>query len=365
MSSPEARGALPPKDPTEARRSKSRAFRLIIGYVAAALCLAWVFHDVDWKRFVQGLAAVNWTWIPLAVLGDTLSYVCQGVRWHWLLKPQGRLSVLRTTEAIYFGMFLNETLPLRVGEVARGYLVSRWMAKPLVAIIPSMALERLIEGLWVTIAIGVTAIFVPLPKDLMKAGDILGVAVLAATALILFLALRKKKPALLSPASPPSRGKIRHALRVFFNRLDIELRAIGLSWELGGAFLATFVMYACQVLAFWLVMEAYGIHRSLLAGAVVFLVVHLGTALPNAPANVGTYQLFCVLGLAFFGVDKTAATAFSVIVFILLSVPLWALGAVAFGRSGMTLASFRQKIPKLEAQGKDPEAKPGPTQRQP
>ncbi|MFI5174362.1 MAG: hypothetical protein ACHQKY_05865, partial [Terriglobia bacterium] len=81
-------------------------------------------------------------------------------------------------------------------------------------------------------------------------------------------------------------------------------------------------------------------------GAVVFLIVHLGTALPNAPANVGTYQFFTVVGLTLFGVDKTLATGFSVVVFILLTVPLWILGFFALSQTGMTLRTIRSEIAK-------------------
>ena len=53
----------------------------------------------------------------------------------------------------------------------------------------------------------------------------------------------------------------------------------------------------------------------------VFLIVHLGIAIPNAPANVGTFQLFSVLGLTLFGIKKSAAAAFSVLAFAILTVP--------------------------------------------
>jgi hypothetical protein len=77
------------------------------------------------------------------------------------------------------------------------------------------------------------------------------------------------------------------------------------------------------------------------------LIVHLGTAIPNAPANVGTYQFFCVVGLTLFGVEKTLATGFSVVVFLLLTVPLWIIGFFALSRSGMTLSTIRNEINKL------------------
>lgn len=347
---PPTEAARPPDKPA---RPKGQTIRLVIGYAVAAAGLVYVFYDVEWHKFLQSMIAINWLWIPGAVLLDTLSYAFQGVRWHFLLRPQGPISVWRTTEALYFGVFLNEILPLRVGELARGYIVARWMSKPFVAIIPSMALERLMEGLCVAVAIAVTALFIPLPRNLMRAGNILGAAVLAATVLILYLTLRKKRASPVAADPPRGRwGKLGVSLSGFFHRMDSELRAIGLSWNLAGAFGATFLMYACQILAYWMVMEAYGIHRSVLIGAIVFLIVHLGTALPNAPANVGTYQFFCVVALSFFDVDKSVATGFSVVVFIILSVPLWALGAVAFVRSGTTLANIRRKIPDLEAQEK-------------
>jgi hypothetical protein len=91
-------------------------------------------------------------------------------------------------------------------------------------------------------------------------------------------------------------------------------------------------------------MEAYGLNLSVWAGSAILLLLHLGTVIPNAPSNIGTYQFFCVVGLTFFGIDKTIATGFSVVVFIILTIPLWAIGLVAIGRSGMTVKEIRHEI---------------------
>lgn len=81
-------------------------------------------------------------------------------------------------------------------------------------------------------------------------------------------------------------------------------------------------MLLLQALSFRLVMRAYGLRLSPAAGAAAYLVVHLGTVMPGAPANVGTYQFFTVLGLTLFGVDRIAAAGFSLVVFTILTVPL-------------------------------------------
>ncbi len=94
-------------------------------------------------------------------------------------------------------------------------------------------------------------------------------------------------------------------------------------------------------------MMAYGLSTPFWVGAVVFLIVHLGTAVPNAPANVGTYQFFCVIGLTMFGIEKTLATGFSVVVFVLLTIPLWVIGFFALSRSGTTLYTIRSEVNAL------------------
>jgi glycosyltransferase 2 family protein len=316
-----------------------------LGYIVAAACLGWVFHDIHPGRLFAEIPRIRWGLVALGLICDILSYVCQGVRWHFLLRPLGRVSVLRATQATYAGLFINEILPMRVGEPARAFLVSRWIPAPFVRVIPSMALERLFEGIWLAAGIGLTAILVPLPGSLVRSADILGVAVLALTAFFVVFAFRAPKTPPLTKSVPSLGwiGKARSALR----GLGDGFREIGLTRYTYLAFGVSLGLFVFQALSFWLILIGYGIGLSFWAGAAVFLIVHFGTALPNAPANVGSYQFFCVLGLTLFGVDKTLATGFSVVVFILLTLPLLLLGALALGRSGTTLSSLRKDLKGL------------------
>jgi glycosyltransferase 2 family protein len=79
-----------------------------------------------------------------------------------------------------------------------------------------------------------------------------------------------------------------------------------------------------------------------MGAVVVLLVINLGVSLPNAPANVGSYQFFCVLGLSVFDIEKTTATGFSIFAFIALTLPFVFLGFAALLSSGMSLRSMRE-----------------------
>jgi glycosyltransferase 2 family protein len=79
-------------------------------------------------------------------------------------------------------------------------------------------------------------------------------------------------------------------------------------------------------------------------------VINLGVSLPNAPANIGSYQFFCVLGLSVFEIEKTKATGFSIFAFLALNLPFAILGFVALIRSGLSLKSMRERVSHLPAE---------------
>lgn len=328
--------------------------RVLVGWALALACLAWVFHDVHPERFWRQMAGVDLRWAGLGILCDVATFASQGWRWSLLLRPLGRLSPLRATQAIYSGLFASEVLPLRAGEMVRAYLASRWLSSGVAAVVPSMIVERLFDGIWLAAGVAVTAVFVPLPANLLRAGDVFGGAVLLATALFVWGVVRARRNVASPATTPPRLAGPLGFVRGLVERMALGLRTIGAERNLFFAAAISLLMLGLQMLAFWLIMRAAHLDRSFWVAAAVFLIVRIGTAIPNAPANVGTFQFFCVVGLTLFGVDKTEATAFSVIVFAVLTVPLWSLGLLALARTGMSLSSLRTAIGKTEPRDAGP-----------
>ncbi len=329
---------------------KHRAARIlgrVTVYLIAAAALVWVFHDAEWAKLGKNIIGLNWWWAAAGIVFDTLSYVSHGYRWRLLLMPLGEISTLRTTQAVYSGLFINEVLPMHIGEIGRGYLVSRWMAKPIVAMIPSMALERLFDGIWLAAGLGLTAIFVPLPRKLLRAGDFFGLVILTLTGVVLYFTFRKRRQGSAARTGWVWGSKALSGLGRFLDRLEDGLRSIGFSRFSTAAFFVSLMLLGLQTVSFWFIMKAYGLGLPFWAGAAVCLIVHFGTVLPNTPGYLGIYQLFCVLGLTLFGVGKTAAAGFSIAAYVLLTIPLWVIGLLALGQSGTTLAAMRAKIKNL------------------
>ncbi|MHB8079638.1 MAG: lysylphosphatidylglycerol synthase transmembrane domain-containing protein [Candidatus Krumholzibacteriia bacterium] len=321
-------------------RASRERLRALLGWLFAVACLVWIFHDLKPAELRRSLHGLRWWWVAPAVAADILSYFCQGARWSLLLRPLGRVSPLRATRAIYAGLFTNELLPLRAGEVVRSYLVSRWTGASIARVVPSIAVERLFDGFWLSIAFALAALSVRLPRELARAADVMGALVLAGAVLLAIVTLRRPRA---EAAAPPAGRGLTGRLRRLAGRFLHELRAMARAPGFPAAALVSVGVLVGQALAFWLVMVACGLPLSIWAGAITLMIVHLGTALPNAPGNLGSYQFFCVVGLALFGIGKAEAAAFSLVVFVLLTVPLWALGFFALRGSGLSLGRVRRE----------------------
>lgn len=316
-----------------------RLLRSSIGPVIGAACLAWVIHDVELGSTLDAVRRMRWDLVALAIAFDVVSFVAQGGRWTLLLSPVGTLSWLDATQAVYAGLFANEVLPMRAGELLRGYLVGRRLQVGLAAVLPSMLVERLFDGVWLAVGIGLAAATMPLPAHLQRAGHVLGLVIVLATGLFLRVVLRAPRS---RPTVRPSEGT--PTLRRWLAEIHAGLRQIGLGRTTAWAFVLSLVLLVCQAISFWLVVIAYGFDLGFWMGAVVLIIVRLGTAVPNTPANVGTYQFFCVVGMTLVGVDQARAAGFSVVVFVLLTAPLWLLGAIAVSRTGTSLADMRRAM---------------------
>ncbi|MGH9575188.1 MAG: lysylphosphatidylglycerol synthase transmembrane domain-containing protein [Candidatus Acidiferrales bacterium] len=312
-----------------------------LGYGLSIIFLIWVLRDFHVVRALRDMANADWRWVVLGMVCDVSSYVAQSWRWKLLLKPFGKVRMTKTIRAVFAGIFANLVLPLRPGEVLRGYLLSGSEDIKLGRTLGSIGVERLVDLVIATASLGLVSLLVDLPPQFRRAADILGIATLALVivivGLIFYLELKMGSDDLSAEQEGKGfKAKVLGALSA--------LHAMGTAPSFYPAVLISLFVPGFQILAMWAMMKSYSLHLSFLVAVVVVLVINLGISLPNAPANVGSYQFFCVLGLSVFQVDKTTATGFSIFVFIALTLPLLLLGMAALVRSGLSLRTMRERV---------------------
>jgi uncharacterized protein (TIRG00374 family) len=327
-------------------QKRSRALR-ILGYALATACLIWVLHDFHLMQWLRELSRVDWKWVAIGMGFDVLSYGVQALRWKWLLSPFGKVKLTHTIRAVYAGLFANLVFPLRPGELLRSYIVSDAEDIRLGRVLGSVGVERLVDLVIATASLAVVSLLVDLPQRFRKVADTLGIITLVLLAIVVIIIYYLEVKLSQDPEYYTGRrmpGKLMRAL--------LGLHAMGTAPTFYAAVFASLLMPACQVLGLWAMMKAYNLQLPFLAAIVVLLIINLGVSLPNAPANFGSYQLFCVLGLSVFNVETPTAKGFSFFAFLALTIPFIFLGFVGLVRSGLSLKSMREKVKELPNQAR-------------
>lgn len=314
----------------------SRRTLILLTNIVSIACLAWVFHDMDLRSLVQDIKEMSWGWVLVAVVSDILVYVFQGYRWSLLLNPVTPVPVWRSIRAIYVGLFANEVLPLRSGELIRCYLQARWSELPFSVVLSSALIERIFDGLWLVFLFFLTTRFVPLPRFLIEGGWLLLILLVVAAAILAWVMFRKHHAqAAMSNSRFPKSFKV----------LVEDLHVIGNSRQFYLAWLVSLPFLLLQVVPVYALINGYNLDSSLGGAFVLLVILRLGTVIPQAPGNLGTFQALVVLSLSLFGFDTGVAKRFSLILWGVITLPLLVAGFIA-------LAITEFKIGELHMEAK-------------
>jgi uncharacterized protein (TIRG00374 family) len=317
------------------RRKLPRWAPQALGYCLSAACLAWVLHGYNLGQLIPAIRSLDWWWVTAAVLCDLSVYVMHGIRWNTLLEPVAKLSLPRTVQSIYIGLFANEVLPLRVGELIRCYLLAHWNGLNLSVAFASAAVERLIDGFWMLTAFLITTVFVKrIPEDLTLLVQLLG-GLLLAGAVALGWVVKHKQHAHSVIRESRWAAALRHVvegLHLMGNRRTMTRTA-----------LLSLVYLLLQYFTVYALMRAYLLDYSFWVACGVLTIVRLATVVPNAPGNIGLGNIACVMAMKLFDLGDNDAKTFSIILFGALTLPLLLGGAVATALTGSNIGELRDR----------------------
>jgi uncharacterized protein (TIRG00374 family) len=237
-------------------------------------------------------------------------------RWVALLRPVAPdISEPRVVAVGLIGIAAIMLAPLRMGEAARPYLLSRDGKLTFFQALGAAGAERVVDGLVLTliaaVALTLSTPISPLPDHL---GDIaLPVSIIpraiylaavvfsgGALALTVFYFARsfarKVTLTLLSPISV----KLANFVTSTLERLADGLSVLG-SPENRLRFLGETLLYwLCQFIGQWLLMRGCGIEASVAQACVTLGVLGLGVIVPAGPGLFGAFQIGTYSGLALY-----------------------------------------------------------------
>jgi len=307
--------------------------------------LVWCLYDLDVSQvglIVRNLKYGYLLWAMAVVVG--ILYV-RSTRWRILVHPIKPIASGRMFSIYAVGQLGNLLFPAGTGTALRVILLHRKEGVSKTGGASTVMLETLMDALSLALfMVGASAALV-LPGWLQR-GKVWG-AVLITAILVVFILMVQLRHVVgrfvdrLERKLSPKWYKRVHTLWANFQEGISSLRSMK---HMTLAFFTSVASWLGQLAVISLLLYAFGFVLPPGAALVLMVVNTLLMVVPVTPGNVGTYQVATVFGLSLFGVPKTDAVSYGVVLQAATFVPILTVGLYQYFRHNWSL-----KIPEEDS----------------
>lgn len=328
------------------RNFKNPYVRAALAILISAITLFLAVRNVSISDILTAIKGADLRFVLLGLASVSANTLAKTVRWKVLLGEIGeKVSLWVVFQAILIGQTLNNIYPARVGDLSRIYVVGD-RGPGRVYTLGTIILEKVLDTLFYAVLVVYLLVTLPLPGWISGWANE-SVFILTGTSLIvgLVLILIAYHPSLFfnlfdrvnnlltSRYSRINLSKTRNWLQAGMDSLEV----IKNQRRLGLALFWLVVSWVTALLNNQLALLALGIHLPLTASLLVLVVLQAGISIPSVPGRIGVFEYISVLCLAVFGISRSIAFSYGVLLHSLVFILPGLLGLYFLVLQGLTI----------------------------
>ncbi|MCK5687430.1 flippase-like domain-containing protein [bacterium] len=304
------------------------------GFLISAFAVWYAFRDISWSTVKDQISHINILWYGLTMLLMILSIYVRAVRWQYIIKPLDKVPVYPLYKSVMIGYFGNNILPLRLGELLRAYVASRYIGISTVKILPTIVADRILDLFSFFIVFMIMSFGMELPEWAGQTWFLLFIVIIL---LIISLFIYKQISSRITDFLTKREGRIMS----FFRDLHLSLSALFKMDDYFKIFVSSLILWLIYGLHYYVGFQAFGFNLSIGEAALVLAVSTFAVSIPSAPGALGTYHSGLIAILTFLTIEKSMALAFAVMMHLSGFIPITLLGALYFWKSGVSLKEVK------------------------
>lgn len=331
-----------------------RNWRFWLGLVISLLFLYWAFARIELAGLVEALRRANYAWVVPAVAVYFGAVYLRAWRWRLLLGPLKDVPAHHLFSAVVIGFTANNTLPARLGELVRCYVVGRREGLSKSGVLATVVVERVFDVLIMLaiIALGAGALAPVLEARRLPGAQVVPLMTVGFVLLLgafLWAAARPEQAKGLGNLffrhlPEPVRATVDRVVHSFLEGLGILRGPRGVVVLLGWSAVIWFV----EAAKYWIIMQGFDFQASFTVLALTMAIANLGTAIPTAPGYIGSFEFLTAQVLLLFGVGMEMGLSYAIVLHAALYFPVTLLGFYFAWSEGLSL---RAAEARLESEG--------------
>jgi uncharacterized protein (TIRG00374 family) len=322
---------------------KKHTIITVLGFAISIVLFYLSMRGIQFNEIWSTLQRTNPALAFMPLVFIALAICLSSFRWSRLSGPTVYFS--ETVPAMLIGMFINNVLPARLGEVARGYVLARKKGFSFTYSFSTVLLDRFFD---LTGLLLITFIFFPsasLPPRVSQ-GIYVIMGVLVLCVLMIILLSRKSFADHISE-------RFTRLEKSFFSKFAkriVEIREnltrIGSPMTIIYFVIISFFTWLSMSAALYCVTKALGVSVPPYCIPFVCALLNIGITIPSSPGYVGVYQFLLVYLLSIFGVPKPEGFTISIIYHASWYIPYTVVGFLLLLREHLHI----KDIQRLEEQ---------------
>ena len=298
--------------------------KLALGIVLAILFLWLVFRRISLDEIKDAFSNTKPLLLVAAVVFFYIGYSCRIERWRLMLnRDNPKLGWRNCAGPLMASVAANNVLPFRSGDLLRAFGFNRRLGVSAATSATSLVVERLLDLLMVAAFLGIALAYFGMESSsfIGVGGAFLIAGVILALFLLLFSSLFKPLSLWLgryvAKLSPTLSEKILGEIHKVFSALEHMTRGHTMLKLILWSMLA----WVSEGFVYWLSALALPSVYHPIAAWMALPMGTLATVIPSTPGYVGTFDFFTAHAMIMLGNTPAAATAYALLVHVLLWLP--------------------------------------------
>jgi len=280
------------------------------GFLVSGVLLFLALRNIEFGKLAGIYSKVNAVYIIPFILVVALELFFRGARWRLLLKPSNpEIRVMDAFRLEAAGLALNNILPLRLGELARATFAARIFKIPLITVLATILVERLLDVVVLFLIFLAAARFGGITGGLLNYNSLLWSLVGGISAGMAALIFADE---LVAHAWFSGFFARFPRVRLLFERVAMGVKGFH-SFKSGALiFLFAGLQWFMDAFNFYLLGRAFGLEATLDIFKSVALVFTgaVAASVPGMPGYFGNYELVLMKVLASWGVPENTGFAY-------------------------------------------------------
>ena len=342
--------------------------------VSLLLCYL-LFRSAGWREMLQSILNVDVTWVIVSQACIWLSCFTRVQRWHYIVRPLKQVPFQTLFNATQIGFLVNCTIPARIGEVVRAFVLSRSSRLPLSQSLVMVAIDRISDMLLLIVIILIALLSYHYNPEIIIPEGVLnnphpikissaivkpatmGMLFFCFAALLFFLMASKKNDmmtALLSRHVSPISEKMSEWLQGILHKVSQSTGILMSGPDIFKALLFSAITWGLIIGGSAALLKAFHIQFSWVTPVTVIIMTVILISMPLTPGLIGQYHLAVVAALILTVPQLQFDTmrAYAVAAHALSLLPLAVLGGYALCRERLHFLDLNRRSSEIRRRKK-------------